>query len=112
MGTKNNPGAFDCYAAAEPDEPIFVLLGRDRHAPSLVRLWALARMREGEDEAKVQEALQCAAAMDAHLIERGIMPAKAGAIFEPALIALTTPLDEHPEDYDWPCNCADCRSYD
>lgn len=29
MGTKNNPGAFDCYANAEPDEPMFVLLARD-----------------------------------------------------------------------------------
>ena len=28
MGTKNNPGRFDCYGNAEPDEPIFVLLGR------------------------------------------------------------------------------------
>lgn len=36
MGTKNNPGAFDCYANAEPDEPMFVLLGRDKHAPAPV----------------------------------------------------------------------------
>lgn len=38
MGTKNNPGTFDCYANAAPDEPMFVLLGRDKHAPLLVRL--------------------------------------------------------------------------
>ncbi|HAW11807.1 MAG TPA: aspartate decarboxylase, partial [Chloroflexi bacterium] len=29
MGTKNNPGKFDCYDDAHPDEPMFVLLGRD-----------------------------------------------------------------------------------
>ncbi len=65
MGTKNNPGAFDCYANAKPDEPIFVLLGRDHHAAALVRLWALARQSDGEDEAKVAEAFNCADQMDA-----------------------------------------------
>ena len=25
MGTKNEPGEFDCYAAAEPDEPMFII---------------------------------------------------------------------------------------
>src|SRR5258708_6825333 len=51
---------FDCYANAHPDEPIFVLLGRDRHEAGLVRLWALLRHREGEGEAKIAEALRCA----------------------------------------------------
>lgn len=40
MGTKNNPGKFDCYAKADPDEPMFILLGRDPLAPSLVLMWA------------------------------------------------------------------------
>lgn len=40
MGTKANPGKYDCYAKAEPDEPIFVLLARDEHAPEVVRYWA------------------------------------------------------------------------
>lgn len=43
MGTKNNPGKFDCYENADPDEPMFVLLGRDRLAPSLVNIWAMIR---------------------------------------------------------------------
>ena len=51
-------------AAAEPDEPYFVLLGRDRDAAKLVREWAQRRSAEGEDGAKVMEALDCAAAMD------------------------------------------------
>lgn len=40
MGTKNNPGTFDCYANAKPDEPMFVLLARDKKAPEIVRAWA------------------------------------------------------------------------
>lgn len=42
MGTKNSPGNFDCYSNADGDEPMFVLLGRDKFAASLVRMWALA----------------------------------------------------------------------
>ena len=26
MGTKNNPGKWDCYANAEPDEPMIKLV--------------------------------------------------------------------------------------
>lgn len=59
MGTKNNPGAFDCYANANPDEPMFVLLARDKHAPTLVWLWALLRELEQEDASKVAEARDC-----------------------------------------------------
>lgn len=43
MATKNNPGEFDCHAAADPDEPLFTLLARDRFAPHMVRMWAAAR---------------------------------------------------------------------
>lgn len=44
MGTKNNPGTFDCYEAAEPDEPLFVLTGHDDFAPHMVQIWACLRM--------------------------------------------------------------------
>lgn len=40
MGTKLNPGKFDCYTNALPDEPMFVLLARDEQAPERVRDWA------------------------------------------------------------------------
>ena len=63
MGSKNNPGQFDCYANAAPDEPMFVLLGRDRHAAVLVHLWAVMRHAAGEDLAKVHEAINCANSM-------------------------------------------------
>lgn len=70
MGSKANPGTYDCHAKAESDEPMFTLLARDATAPLLVREWA--RMREAEiqsghrpeaDLAKVAEAHQCADAM-------------------------------------------------
>lgn len=68
MATKANPGAFDCFAAAKPLEPMFVLLGRDRMAPALVRIWAAARASGGqEDPVKINEAEACAVAMDTWL---------------------------------------------
>lgn len=67
MATKNNPGPFDCYAAAAPDEPMFILLARDRHAPCLVWLWAALRQLDGEaaedDKQKAAEAEACVTAM-------------------------------------------------
>lgn len=46
MGTKRNPAKYDCYKAAHPDEPMFVLLGRDPLAAQLVRIWARIRLNE------------------------------------------------------------------
>lgn len=43
MATKSNPGPYDCYANAEPDEPLFVLLARDPTADCLVRVWRALR---------------------------------------------------------------------
>jgi hypothetical protein len=63
VGTKNKPGQFDCYANAEPDEPMFILLGRDPLAPLLVDLWAGVRANLVGDAEKVQEARQCSKAM-------------------------------------------------
>lgn len=63
MGTKNNPGMYDCYDKAEPDEPMFVLLGRDPLAPVLVNLWANLREMDKGYSDKIQEALDCALQM-------------------------------------------------
>jgi len=63
MGTKNNPGDFDCYSKAEPDEPMFVLLARDGIAPDIVLAWAELALSCGVDYAKVKEARACAYAM-------------------------------------------------
>jgi hypothetical protein len=71
MGTKQKPSPFDCYAAALPDEPMFVLLARDPSSPVMVRRWADIRAgiiargaRPGSDMAQVAEARRCATDME------------------------------------------------
>ena len=39
MGTKSDPGEFDCYKKAADDEPIFILRANDPLSPKLVRKW-------------------------------------------------------------------------
>jgi hypothetical protein len=84
MGTKNNPGAFDCHTNAEADEPLFTLLARDPQAAHLVSIWSKLRVgdreaaravfehllallpeypRNAADVAKSMEAIDCALAM-------------------------------------------------
>lgn len=70
MATKNNPGKFDCYANAESDELMFILLGRDKHAPTLIWLWSVLRELDQEDPEKVKEARDCAVAMIEYAAER------------------------------------------
>jgi len=70
MGSKVDPGKFDCYANALPTEPMFILLARDNTAPVLVEEWAALRqmeINEGKrpksDCALVIEARECAESM-------------------------------------------------
>ena len=70
MGSKTNPGDFDCYGNALPDEPMFILLGRDPNAPKLVEDWAFGRQRDinngvrpRSDQPMVDEARRCAQTM-------------------------------------------------
>ena len=67
MGTKNDPGVFDCYAAALPDEPMFVMLARDPNFQYHVQDWATRRQlavfcgdRPMTDIEMVDEAYGCA----------------------------------------------------
>lgn len=67
MGTKSNPGKFDCYTNALQDEPMFVLLARDPDFLRLVRKWAKRRgkdvrcgLRPESDMMLVAEAEECA----------------------------------------------------
>ena len=71
MGTKNNPGLYDCYEKADPDEPIFVLRANDKYAPTLVWLWASLAGLDGTKAAKVQEAQACATDMMRWAHDRG-----------------------------------------
>lgn len=59
MGSRLNPGRFDCQDKAADDEPTFTLLARDKHAASLVWMWAALRAIDGEDPDVVAEARQC-----------------------------------------------------
>lgn len=68
MATKNNPGAFQCYQAALPDEEIFTILGRDLAGPATLRFWATERVKLGlgkteDDLGRVAAALNEADAM-------------------------------------------------
>lgn len=83
MGTKSNPGKFDCYEKAEPDEPRFTLLARDRHAPVLVALWAALREAEFEDTEVVAEALNCVDDMTRWALAHGREPVR----IDPAAVA-------------------------
>lgn len=94
MATKNNPGKYDCYAAAEPDEPLFILRANDPSAPSMVRGWAWNRAqaifqghKDGGPEAwaKVQEALDCAKAMETWRAAK--YPQPQGAVVVTAVIS-------------------------
>lgn len=59
------------YESAEDDEPMFIVLARDKDAPLLVRMWALLRETAIEmgakpiaDRKQVEEAKQCAYEME------------------------------------------------
>lgn len=90
MGTKNNPGKYDCYDKADPDEPLFVLRAKDPTAPDLVRLWVDTRRNEAriqglkidpEYEDKLEEALSCARAMEVWRLQNvSVAPEQSDAI--------------------------------
>jgi hypothetical protein len=73
MGTKNEPGTFDCYDVAEDDEPMFVLLARDKSAPDLVRQWAEQRARIETLERAVAKAIDWMGDADQALVDADLM---------------------------------------
>ncbi len=86
MGTKKHPGTIDCYAAAAPDEPIFILRANDVNAPEAVRQWATLyyqeKRRQGtwtdQTRAKYNEALKCATDMTNWKNERSCQACDSG----------------------------------
>jgi hypothetical protein len=65
------PSKFDGWLKAEPDEPTFTLMARDRRAPWMVRQWAYERQRDiatgrkpESDLEQVVEARRIAVAME------------------------------------------------
>jgi hypothetical protein len=102
MGTKQNPGEFDCYANALPDEPMFVLLARDPDFHWTVMEWALRCEQEiyrGErpqsDMAMISEAINCAKIGAKWRLENdGKWRKKPGAVDKrSSLIALKSRID-------------------
>lgn len=59
-----------CLGKAHPDEPVFILRGQDLLASEFVRRWAQKAKAVGASQAKVDEALACADAMDAWRIRK------------------------------------------
>lgn len=58
MGTKKDPGAFDCYNKAMTDEPRFTLIARDPQFAELITAWADRREREVSCGARPQADLE------------------------------------------------------
>lgn len=62
MSTKSNPSMFRCYEAALPDEPMFVILGRDPAGPATLEFWAAERVKqhkvhEQDDQDRIKAAI-------------------------------------------------------
>lgn len=101
MGTKNNPGQYDCYAKLEPDEPFLTLRGKDPVAPYLTEIWAASRTGDmgkildlveemsrdpgvikrvsSDSYEKLGEALKCAQSMRLWRAEKEAANAKGGS---------------------------------
>lgn len=79
--TKADPGPFDAFDKARPDEPIFVLLGRDPSAPATVTEWCRLRRNRAlkefdhSSDALAAELRQCA---EAEAIALGMGDYRAG----------------------------------
>lgn len=59
---------FSCWNKARDDERVFVLLARDVAAPGTIRKWVTERIALGKNQPgdpQIQEALACAALMEA-----------------------------------------------
>ncbi len=72
MGTKLNPGKYDCWPKLADDEPFFILRAKDPVAPTLIRLWialtyspeALRELAAETRYDKLDEAEYCASSME------------------------------------------------
>lgn len=65
MSTKSDPGRFNCYQAAYPDETIFTILARDPAFPATVSFWKQERIRLGKNES--EDDIDRLAAIDAEI---------------------------------------------
>ena len=85
INTLETPGEFDALSSLRPDEPYFLLIGRDRLAPGLVLQWADARRKlaieEGGDGLE-HDLRKCT---EAEVIAWGMQEYKKGAAAAPVV---------------------------
>lgn len=93
MGTKSNPGKYDCYNAAKPDEPIFILLGRDPAAYLTIKFWIVLRRAIYPNEPKTDEAENCVNEMKKYCMDsdRAIYARQLWSLFK----GIAFPAHEH-----------------
>lgn len=96
MSTKNHPGQFRCFEAALPDEPMFVILGRDPAGPATLEFWAQERVRqqkvhERDDQDRIKAAVDEAKDMQDW---RSRMVAHAEEMGEPPVWKLPRPFGD------------------
>ena len=60
-----------CLAKSADDEPLFILCARDCYAPMTVREWAKRLSGGNGPDAKVDDAIACAQAMEQWQAEHG-----------------------------------------
>lgn len=77
MARRRRSIEYDCLSKLEPDEPCFVLIGRDRAAPASIKVWATLwlqeislKLRPETDRAQVTQALKIARDMEIWLRDR------------------------------------------
>ncbi len=73
----SDAGNHDCLAKRRPDEPMFILLGRDPDAHNIVRQWAERRLAAGGAPEHCQMGLDTAARMKAYAADPSNAPASA-----------------------------------
>ena len=99
MGTLNTPGQYDCLKNLDPDEPYFLIRGKDVWGAFIVRLWIRLRRWAGHNKTEPEvlaEAAVCADAMERWCKNLGRSPIALPLVRTPA----GRPFLAWPEDVD------------
>jgi hypothetical protein len=100
---KNEPYKFDCLAKLEPNEPYFVVLGRDIDAAMTVHMWATLRRRQimlglrddtPEEAEQITEALKCAKELEDYADARRVRKIRERMTFDDKGYPMT--IDGYP----------------
>ena len=81
MGTLNNPGNYDCLSKLDPDEPFFLLRGKDPVGANLALAWRFLRSKDFEvAKAAFQDAIDAMQDVEAETRQDKLQEAQACAI--------------------------------